>query len=61
MANIRIYALAKELGLTGSDLIAELQKQGISVKSNLSSIDEETAELVREIFPNNSHSLKKKP
>lgn len=60
MPNIRIYALAKELGLTGPDLIAELQKQGISVKSNLSSIDEETAELVREILRKPSPSKEEK-
>jgi len=42
--------LAKELGLDSPTLVAELHKQGISVKSNLSSLDEETAELVRAIL-----------
>jgi translation initiation factor IF-2 len=50
MANIRVYELANQLGITSKDLIEELKKQGISVKSHSSSIDEETALLIKDIL-----------
>jgi translation initiation factor IF-2 len=43
---VRIYELARKLGISSKDLARELTKQGIDVKSHMSSIDEETAELV---------------
>jgi translation initiation factor IF-2 len=43
---VRIYELARKLGISSKDLVRELTKQGIDVKSHMSSIDEETAELV---------------
>jgi translation initiation factor IF-2 len=58
MANIRIYLLAKELGIESKHLLEELHKQGINVKSHMSSIDEETAEIVREVL---TESLEEKP
>jgi len=43
---VRVYELARKLGISSKDLVHELTKQGIDVKSHMSSIDEETAELV---------------
>jgi translation initiation factor IF-2 len=43
---VRVYELARKLGISSKDLVRELTKQGIDVKSHMSSIDEETAELV---------------
>lgn len=45
---IRIYELARELGLTNAELIDLLRKEGIEVKSHASTIEEELAELVRD-------------
>ncbi|MBI3813165.1 MAG: translation initiation factor IF-2 [Nitrospinae bacterium] len=50
MSNIRVYELANQLGIKSKDLIEELKKQGVSVKSHSSSIDEEIALLVKDIL-----------
>ena len=50
MSNIRIHKLAKELGIESKILVDELKKQGIDVKTHMSSIDEETAELLKNIL-----------
>jgi translation initiation factor IF-2 len=47
---VRVYELARTLGRSSKDLMDELKKQGIDLKSHMSSIDEETAELVAELF-----------
>jgi len=45
---VRVYDLARELGLSNHDLLALLEQEGIEAKSHSSSIDEEFAELIRE-------------
>ena len=51
MAKIRIYELAKDLGITSKELIVILEKEfDIKVKNHMSAIDEEDAELIEEIF-----------
>jgi translation initiation factor IF-2 len=47
---VRVYELARTLGLSSKDLMHELKKQGIELKSHMSSIDDETAELVAELL-----------
>lgn len=47
-ARVRVYELARELGLTNNELIELLIKEGIDAKSHSSSIDEEYADLVRD-------------
>ena len=47
---VRVYELARTLGRSSKDLMHELKKQGIDLKSHMSSIDEETAELVAELL-----------
>jgi translation initiation factor IF-2 len=47
---VRVYELARTLGRSSKDLMHELKKQGIELKSHMSSIDEETAELVTELL-----------
>lgn len=47
---VRVYELARTLGRSSKDLMHELKKQGIELKSHMSSIDEETAELVAELL-----------
>lgn len=44
--NVRIYELAKNLQISNKELIKKLNQYGVEVKSHMSSIDEETAELV---------------
>jgi len=46
--NIRIYELAKTLHISNKELIKVLGQHGVAVKSHMSSVDEETAELILE-------------
>lgn len=48
MPKKRVNELAKELGLTSKDLIAHLEKIGITVKSHSSSLDDSEIERVKE-------------
>ena len=50
MANIRVYELAKKLKKDSKELVQELIKEGIEVKSHMSTLDEETTNLIVEIF-----------
>jgi hypothetical protein len=47
---IRIHQLAKELGITNNELIGLLRELGEDVKSHSSTIDEATADAVRELL-----------
>jgi translation initiation factor IF-2 len=47
---VRVYELARTLRLSSKELMHELQKQGIDLKSHMSSIDDETAELVLDLL-----------
>ncbi len=44
---IRVYQLAKEFDLSGKELLVLLKELKVAVKSHMSSLDDETAELVR--------------
>ena len=50
MGNIRVHYLAKELSIKSADLIKVLKEEGIQVKNYMSSIDGETAELIRGLY-----------
>ncbi len=50
MSNTRVYTLAKELGLESKEFVKELEKEGIKVKSHMSTVDDETAELIMTLF-----------
>ncbi|MFA6814846.1 MAG: translation initiation factor IF-2 [Lentisphaeria bacterium] len=44
---IRVYDLARELGLTNKELLSRLEKEGFSAKSHASCIEADDAELMR--------------
>ena len=44
---IRVYELARELGLNNKDLLALLKKEGFEVRSHSSTIEAEDADLIR--------------
>src|SRR5262245_33823867 len=50
MAGVRVYELARDLGISSKNLIEELSNQGIEVKSHMSTMDEETAGLVLDLY-----------
>lgn len=47
MGKVKVYELAKELGLTNNELIEKLKSVGVEVKSHLSVIDDEIVNKVR--------------
>ncbi|MBI4709653.1 MAG: translation initiation factor IF-2 [Nitrospirae bacterium] len=50
MGKLRVYELAKKLNVGSKDIIAELTKLGIEVKSHSSSIEDKDAEKITGIF-----------
>lgn len=50
MAKIRVFELAKELNVDGKEILEFLQKKDGEVKSQLSSLEEDSARIVREKF-----------
>lgn len=50
MASVRVYELARDIGISSKNLLEELQKQGIVIKSHMSTLDGDTAELVLDLF-----------
>jgi translation initiation factor IF-2 len=50
LAKIRVNKLALELGLQNDQIIEALQKKEISVKNHMSSVDEEVAQDIRDLF-----------
>lgn len=50
MSKLRIYELAKKLGVSNKEVIAELSKLGILVKTHASSIETEVAEKIEGVF-----------
>jgi len=62
MANVRVYELAKELGMSNHDLLAKLAEMGVEVKSHSSSLAPEVADKARADLAEKSKTpAKKKP
>ncbi|MDF2882460.1 MAG: translation initiation factor [Clostridiaceae bacterium] len=60
MSKIRVYELAKELGISSKDLINILLEEfSIEVKNHMSVIEEEDAELIKELFTEHSNTAHK--
>lgn len=49
MAKVRIYQLAKELGMETQELLELLDQMGVAYKSHASTLEEKDAEAVREL------------
>jgi translation initiation factor IF-2 len=57
MAKLRVYELAKELEMTNNDLVARLLAMGIQVKGHMSSLDENQAQVVRDMVAGRSQQM----
>ncbi len=58
MSKIRVYELAKELGVSSKDLISLLMDEfSIEVKNHMSVIEDEDAELIKELLGGDSEKL----
>ncbi len=47
MSRVRVYELAKEVGMSGKDLADKLLAEGFDVRGHSSTVDVETAEKIR--------------
>ena len=61
MAGVRVYELARDLGISSRNLIEELRNQGIEVKSHMSTMDEETAGLILDLYRTNETAVTTSP
>ena len=57
MAKLRVYELAKELDIPNTDLLERIDSLGIQIKGHMSSLDEEQAQLVRDMAMGRSQQL----
>ncbi len=59
MAKIRIYELAKQLGMPSKELIDELRELGLEAKNHMAVIDEEQTKILVDLFTNKTQSTEK--
>lgn len=57
MAKLRVYELAKELDIPNTDLLEQIDSLGIQIKGHMSSLDEEQAQLIRDMATGRSQQL----
>lgn len=50
MTRVRVYELAKELGITSKDLIEKISDLELDINSHMSTMEEEEAELIKELL-----------
>lgn len=50
MAKIRIYELAKELSMSSKELLEKIEDLDLNISSHMSSIEQEEAKLIKELF-----------
>ncbi|RKD34478.1 translation initiation factor IF-2 [Thermohalobacter berrensis] len=50
MSKKRVYQLAKELGITSKELMSKLRELDINVESHMNTLEEDEAELLKELF-----------
>ena len=46
---VRVYDLARELGLTNKELLALLEQEGFAVKSHSSNLESDVANMIRDL------------
>lgn len=61
MEKIRIYEIAKKLNVPAKEIISELNKLNIEVKSHMSSINDEEAKKIYDIFSKKDNKKDNKP
>ncbi|KXS40743.1 MAG: translation initiation factor IF-2, partial [Candidatus Frackibacter sp. T328-2] len=56
MGKIRVYKLAQDLGLSSSEILDLLSELGVDASSHMSTVDDETADLLTEMVSDESQS-----
>ena len=59
MGKLKVYELAKELGLSNTEMLEKIKSMGIDVKSHLSTLDEKDIEKIRGNKKKNNKEEKK--
>ncbi|MGM0437451.1 MAG: translation initiation factor IF-2 [Bacillota bacterium] len=54
MGKIRVYKLANELDMESKELVNALQELGIEISSHMSTVEDETADLIRDMYSEDS-------
>lgn len=60
MSKIRIYELAKELNMSSKELIEKIKELDIDVNSHMSTLENEEANLIKELFGGNKEDTEEK-
>ncbi|MBN2373518.1 translation initiation factor IF-2 [bacterium] len=60
MSKIRVHSLAKEMGISSQEMVQKIREVGLDVKSYMSTIDEETAKLIKDIIKKKDQKNQKK-
>ena len=58
---VRVYDLARDLGLSNKELMAIMEREGYAVKSHSSSLEEDVASMLRDLVIAERTAAKKKP
>lgn len=61
MTKLRVYELAKQVGVSSKKLVSVLEDLDIKVKNHMSTIDSDTAKLVMDLIEEETGKSKKKP
>ena len=57
MSNIRVYELARDIGISSKDSRRSITKHRVKIKSHMSSLDDETAELIRDLYHDHNEEI----
>ena len=57
MRKVRVYELAKELDISSKELMEKIEELDLKVSSHMSSIEEEEANLIKELLLEEDKSL----
>ncbi len=60
LIKIRVYELAKELGMTSKDLMEKMEELDLKVSSHMSSLESEDAEMIKGLFEEEKEGKKEK-
>ena len=58
---MKVYELAREIGIPNKELIAKMQEMGIDVKSHLNVIDDQDVDKVRNTFSMDVSEVENEP
>jgi len=61
VARLRVYELAKKLNMSPKELLQELEELGVSVKSHMSFVDEEIANIIIDLLEEDRGKKSKQP